>query len=336
MSRSPMVVRTVPALRRALEALRARKATTALVPTMGALHDGHVSLVRLAKRRAGKVIVSIFVNPTQFAPSEDFGSYPRTWKADVARLAAENVDLIWHPDVKTMYPDGFATRIVPEGPAIAGLEDRFRPHFFGGVATVVGKLFTQCRPDFAIFGEKDFQQLRVVTRMAADLDLGVKVIGSRTVRERDGLAMSSRNVYLSPEERQTAPTLYRAMKESAKRLKAGEDLAAAMEAGRERIGAAGFALDYFEARHAETLAPITSVKDGPVRYRQYRGLNRAAASLARRNPRMQYRKKWICAGNCRHGRDDAGREWSAGNAQASEQPEIAQLAPHRLGHRRDA
>ncbi len=154
---------------------------------------------------------------------------------------------------------------MPEGPATAGLEDRFRPHFFGGVATVVGKLFTQVRPDVAIFGEKDFQQLRVVTRMAADLDLGVRVIGSRTVRERDGLAMSSRNVYLSPEERQMAPTLYRAMKESAKRLKAGEDLAAAMEAGRELIDGAGFALDYFEARHAETLAPIASMKDGPVR-----------------------------------------------------------------------
>ena len=222
MSRSPMIVRTVPALRRAVDGLRAKKATIALVPTMGALHDGHVSLVRLAKRRAKRVIVSIFVNPTQFAPTEDFGSYPRTWKADVARLAAEDVDAIWNPDVKAMYPDGFATRIVPEGPAIAGLEDRFRPHFFGGVATVVGKLFTQVRPDFAIFGEKDFQQLRVVTRMAGDLDLGVKVIGSRTVRERDGLAMSSRNVYLSPDERRTAPMLYRAMKESAKRLRAGD------------------------------------------------------------------------------------------------------------------
>jgi pantoate--beta-alanine ligase len=265
MSRSPMVVRTVPALRRAVEALRARKATTALVPTMGALHDGHVSLVRLAKRRAQKVIVSIFVNPTQFAPTEDFGSYPRTWKSDVAKLAAEKVDLIWNPDVKVMYPDGFASRIVPEGPAIAGLEDRFRPHFFGGVATVVGKLFTQCRPDVAIFGEKDFQQLRVVTQMARDLDLGVRVIGSRTVRERDGLAMSSRNVYLSAEERQTATTLYRAMKESAKRLKAGDELVAAMAVGREMIESAGFVLDYFEARHAETLAPVASVKDGPVR-----------------------------------------------------------------------
>jgi pantoate--beta-alanine ligase len=260
-----MVVRTVPALRRAVDGLRARKATIALVPTMGALHDGHVSLVRLAKRRAQKVVVSIFVNPTQFAPTEDFSSYPRTWKADVAKLAAEKVDLIWNPDLKAMYPEGFATRVVPEGPATAGLEDRFRPHFFGGVATVVGKLFTQVRPDFAIFGEKDFQQLRVVTQMARDLDLGVKVIGSRTVRESDGLAMSSRNVYLSPEERPQATTLYRAMKESAKRLKAGEDVEAAMANGAELITGAGFALDYFEARHAETLAPIQSMKDGPVR-----------------------------------------------------------------------
>src|ERR1700736_961085 len=153
MSRSPMIVRTVPALRRALDSIRAKKNTTALVPTMGALHDGHVSLVRLAKRRAARVIVSIFVNPTQFAPSEDFGSYPRTWKADLGKLTAEAVDLIWNPDVKTMYPDGFATRILTEGPATAALEDRFRPHFSGGVTTVAGKLFTQVRPDLAVFGE---------------------------------------------------------------------------------------------------------------------------------------------------------------------------------------
>ncbi len=265
MPRSPLIVRTVPALRRALDGITAKKATTALVPTMGALHDGHVSLVRLAKRRATKVIVSIFVNPAQFAPTEDFGSYPRTWKADVAKLAAEGVDLIWNPEVKTMYPDGFATKILTEGPATAGLEDRFRPHFFGGVTTVVGKLFTQVRPDFAIFGEKDFQQLRVVTRMARDLDLGVKVVGSKTVRERDGLAMSSRNVYLLPEERRAAPELYRAMKESARRLRAGDAVAAAMAGGAELIVGAGFTLDYFEARHAETLAPIASVKDGPIR-----------------------------------------------------------------------
>ncbi|AUC96525.1 pantoate--beta-alanine ligase [Bradyrhizobium sp. SK17] len=265
MPRNPAVVRTVPALRRAIDALRAKKATVALVPTMGALHDGHVSLVRLAKRRAKRVVVSIFVNPTQFAPTEDFGSYPRTWKEDVAKLAAEGVDLIWHPEVKAMYPDGFATRIVPEGPATAGLEDRFRPHFFGGVATVVGKLFTQVRPDAAIFGEKDFQQFRVVTQMAADLDLGVKVIGSKTVRERDGLAMSSRNVYLSPEERRIAPTLNRTMKEAAARLRAGEDTATVMAAGAAAITEAGFVLDYLEVRHAATLAPIGSLKDGPMR-----------------------------------------------------------------------
>ena len=261
----PIIARTIPALRRALGDLRARKASIALVPTMGALHDGHVSLVRLAKRRARKVVVSIFVNPTQFAPSEDFGSYPRTWKADLAKLAAEDVDLIWNPDVKTMYPDGFASRIVTDGPALADLEDRFRPHFFGGVATVVGKLFTQCRPDIAIFGEKDFQQLRVVARMAADLDLGVKVVGSKTVRERDGLAMSSRNVYLSPEERRAAPVLFQAMKETARRLRTGENVHAAQASAIETIIAAGFSVDYFEARHAETLAQVTSIKDGPLR-----------------------------------------------------------------------
>jgi pantoate--beta-alanine ligase len=265
MPRRPIIARTVPALRRTVDSFRSRKATVALVPTMGALHDGHVSLVRLAKRRARKVIVSIFVNPTQFAPTEDFGSYPRTWKSDLEKLTAEAVDVVWHPEVKTMYPNGFATRIAPEGPATAGLEDRFRPHFFGGVATVVGKLFTQCRPDVAIFGEKDFQQLRVVTRMALDLDLGVKVIGSKTVRERDGLAMSSRNVYLSADERRTAPALYRAMRESAAWLKQGSDIAAAMAAGEDIINAAGFALDYFELRNAETLQPVTSTRDGPLR-----------------------------------------------------------------------
>jgi len=260
-----MIARTVPALRRAIENLRVRKATIALVPTMGALHDGHVSLVRAAKKRATKVVVSVFVNPTQFAPTEDFGSYPRTWKADLAKLAAEKVDLIWQPSIKTMYPEGFATRIHPEGPAVAGLEDRFRPHFFGGVATIVGKLFTQCRPDFAIFGEKDFQQLRVVTRMARDLDLGVKVIGTQTVRERDGLAMSSRNVYLSPGERQAAPTLYRAMKECARRIRAGDDIEPAMAGGTDMIRGAGFTLDYLEIRNAESLAPVASKKDGPLR-----------------------------------------------------------------------
>ena len=265
MPSNPLIARTIPALRRALDGFRAKKTTIALVPTMGALHDGHVSLVRLAKRHARRVVVSIFVNPTQFAPSEDFGSYPRTWKADIARLKAEGVDLVWYPHLKTMYPEGFATRILTEGPATAGLEDRFRPHFFGGVATVVGKLFTQCRPDFAIFGEKDFQQLRVVTRMASDLDLGVKVIGSRTVRERDGLAMSSRNVYLSAEERAAAPVLFQAMKQCAQRLRTGDDLRAVVAGGIERVSGAGFTVDYFEIRHAETLAPVASAAERPLR-----------------------------------------------------------------------
>ena len=233
---------------------------------MGALHDGHVSLVRLAKRRASRVVVSIFVNPTQFAPTEDFGSYPRTWKSDVAKLAAEGVDLIWNPDARTMYPDGFATRIVPEGAATANLEDRFRPHFFGGVATVVGKLFTQVRPNLAIFGEKDFQQLRVVTRMARDLDLGVKVMGSRTMRERDGLAMSSRNVYLSPDERLKAPALYRALKESARRLRAGDDVAPTIAGGAEMIAAAGFVARLFRGSpRRNTGIRLALPRDGPVR-----------------------------------------------------------------------
>ena len=232
--------------------------TIALVPTMGALHAGHMALVEEAKRRADRVAATIFVNPMQFGANEDFGRYPRQEAADLRMLEESGCDLLWLPSVEDIYPDGFATRIVPEGPATAGLEDRFRPHFFGGVATVVGKLFTQCRPDVAVFGEKDFQQLRVVTQMARDLDLGVRVIGSRTVRERDGLAMSSRNVYLSAEERLTATTLYRAMKESTKRLKAGEEVEAAMAVGREMITGAGFVLDYFEACHAETLAPVRS------------------------------------------------------------------------------
>jgi len=265
MPRTPIIARTLPSLHRACSDLGKRDASIALVPTMGALHDGHVSLVRLAKRRAKKVVVSIFVNPTQFAAHEDLGSYPRTWKADIARLAKEGVDLVWNPDVKTMYPEGFATRVAPEGPALAGLEDRFRPHFFGGVATVVAKLFTQVRPDLAFFGEKDFQQLKVVTRMARDLDLRVKVIGGAIVRERDGLAMSSRNVYLSAEQRRTATTLFRTLKATSKRMRAGEDFRSALAAGADAITQAGFALDYLEARHAETLAPISSFDDGPVR-----------------------------------------------------------------------
>ena len=223
---------------------------------MGALHAGHFSLVRIARRRADRVVVSIFVNPTQFAPNEDLTTYPRTLGADLDALAELKTDLVWSPSVQTMYPEGFATRIVPDGPAAAGLEDAVRPHFFSGVATVVAKLLIQCEPDIAMFGEKDYQQLKVVTRLARDLGLATRIVGAPIVREADGLALSSRNRYLSPSERAAAPTLYRVLKECAGKIAAGGPIAAVLDAGRAAIARAGFALDYLEARHAETLAPI--------------------------------------------------------------------------------
>jgi pantoate--beta-alanine ligase len=265
MARKPLIVRTLGPLRKHIAKLRDSHERIALIPTMGALHDGHFSLVREARRRAGAVVVSIFVNPRQFAPTEDFGSYPRDLQRDVKALSKLGIDLVWAPTDTAMYPDGFSTAITPAGPALAGLEDSFRPHFFGGVATVVGKLFLQVTPDFAMFGQKDYQQLKVVTRMAKDLDLPLRVIGVPTVRERDGLALSSRNVYLSAAERQAAPVLYRVLKESAGKIKAGEAIPAVLGNGRAAIEAAGFATDYLEARHAETLEPVQTVGDGPIR-----------------------------------------------------------------------
>ena len=265
MADRPTVARTVPSLRRALAPFRDTGERIALVPTMGALHRGHLALVREARRRVRRVVVSIFVNPTQFAPHEDFGSYPRGFAADLKALQTAKADLVWAPSAEVMYPAGFATRIEPQGAAKAGLEDEFRPHFFGGVATVVAKLFTQTAPDFALFGEKDYQQLRVVTQMAKDLDLPLKVIGVPTVREQDGLALSSRNAYLSAAERSVAPLLYRVLKMSAARIKKGENIQHVLDIGRIEIDVAGFALDYLEARHALTLAPVASRKDGPIR-----------------------------------------------------------------------
>ncbi|HXY90003.1 MAG TPA: pantoate--beta-alanine ligase [Xanthobacteraceae bacterium] len=259
------VVRTVKALRAALAGYRSRRATVALVPTMGALHDGHIALVRLARRLARRTAVSVFVNPAQFAPHEDFGRYPRTWKADIAALTAEKADLVFAPEVPELYPEGFATRIAPEGPALAGLEDRFRPHFFGGVATVVAKLLIAAMPDIAIFGEKDYQQLLVIKRLVRDLALPIRIVGGPTVREKDGLALSSRNVYLSPAERKSAPVLHRTLRESALAIVRGDPLAEVMAKGKAAIERAGFAIDYFEARHAETLAPIAGPQEGPIR-----------------------------------------------------------------------
>jgi len=265
MARGPLIIRTMKTLDRTTGAYRDAGERLALVPTMGALHPGHLALVRRARRRADRVAVSIFVNPAQFTPTEDFASYPRSFETDVAALRDEGVDLVWAPPRDVMYPEGFATAVNVKGPATVDLEDRFRPHFFGGVATVVAKLFGQCRPDFAMFGEKDYQQLKTVVRLAADLDLKVNVIGVPTVREKDGLALSSRNVYLSPAERAVAPMLYRTLKESAARIAAGEPIARVMSEGWLAIEAAGFAVDYFEARHADTLRRIETVEDGPLR-----------------------------------------------------------------------
>jgi pantoate--beta-alanine ligase len=265
MSAKPVVVRTLGALRKQLARLRRGGHNVALVPTMGALHEGHFALVRQAARRADRVVVSIFVNPKQFAPTEDFASYPRDFKQDYAALSKLGVDLIWSPDEAVMYPEGFSTAIAPGGPAKAGLEDRFRPHFFGGVATVVSKLFLQVAPDFAMFGEKDYQQLKVVTRMAKDLDIPLNVVGCRTLREKDGLAMSSRNVYLSAQERRTAPLLHRTLQDCAGAIRAGNDLAATMQQGSATLTGAGFTVDYLEARHAESLAPLSSSSERPIR-----------------------------------------------------------------------
>jgi len=232
---------------------------------MGALHAGHIALVKLAGRRADRVVVSIFLNPTQFAAHEDLTNYPRTLRQDISRLAAARTDLVWSPSMQVMYPSGFATRIVPEGAATAGLEDAFRPHFFSGVATVVAKLFIQCRPDIAIFGEKDYQQLKVVTQLVRDLDLKTRVIGAPTIREKDGLALSSRNAYLSTKERAVAPVLHRVLGDCAKSIAAGGSINGILENGRNAIARAGFALDYLEARHANTLAPVGARGNGPIR-----------------------------------------------------------------------
>jgi pantoate--beta-alanine ligase len=261
----PQVISTLPALRRAIANFRARGRTIALVPTMGALHEGHFSLVRRAQSRADCVVVSIFVNPTQFAPHEDLTSYPRTLAADVAALAERQVALIWAPSAQTMYPDGFATRVVPGGPATVGLEDASRPIFFAGVATVVAKLLIQCEPDIALFGEKDYQQLKVVTQLGRDLGLKTRIVGAPIVRERDGLALSSRNRYLTAAQRQVAPMLYRALKEAAARIGAGTPIAEVLDQAREAIRRTGLELDYFEARNAETLEPLKAAAGEPIR-----------------------------------------------------------------------
>jgi len=256
-------------LRNSVSTLRQHGKTLALVPTMGALHKGHLTLVREAKARADHVCVSIFVNPTQFGPGEDLDAYPRQLAQDSALLEREDVDLLWAPSLDTMYPAGFASNI-----SVAGISERFcgaaRPGHFDGVATVVCKLFNQVRPDIACFGEKDWQQLAIIRQMARDLDLSFpsadQIAGIATVREADGLAMSSRNRYLSPPARAAAAALPRAMRETIARIMAGEEIGGTIAAFQGDLLAAGFdSIDYAELADAISLERLNTLGDQPAR-----------------------------------------------------------------------
>ncbi len=261
-------VQRLEALRKAVDELRAR-GPVALVPTMGALHDGHLALVSEAKRRANSVVVSIFVNPTQFGPNEDLAAYPRQLADDARALEAEGVALLWAPGVAEVYPDGFATTI-SVARLSEGLCGAWRPGHFDGVATIVAKLFNQVRPDVAVFGEKDWQQLAVIRRMARDLDLAFPrpeaIIGLPTVREADGLATSSRNRYLSPADRASAAALPRALTEAAARIAGGEAPGPVLAAAEAALLAAGFAsVDYVTLVDAASLAPLQELAGRPAR-----------------------------------------------------------------------
>jgi pantoate--beta-alanine ligase len=258
------VARTVAALRERVAGWRKQQERIALVPTMGALHRGHLTLVEAARRHCERVVASLFVNPKQFGPREDFTAYPRDEAADLAKFREGGVNLVFAPTVEEMYPAGFVTAV-----RVAGIGDELegahRPGHFDGVATVVSKLLLQCLPDIACFGEKDYQQLLVVRHMARDLDIPVKIEGIATVREPDGLALSSRNVYLSPEERRNAPLLYRVLNEIATALAAEpENVAAALQNGVAELRQAGFAPDYLELRDTADLSPLSRL-DRPAR-----------------------------------------------------------------------
>lgn len=257
------IIATVAELRGALAGPRRGGLRIGMVPTMGALHDGHLSLVAEARKHSDLVVVSIFVNPTQFAPTEDFDAYPRTLDKDVERLGG-GADIVFAPGAREIYPDGYATSISVSGPS-TGLETDFRPHFFAGVATVVAKLLIAALPDVAVFGEKDYQQLLVVKRLVRDLALPVTIIGAPTLRESDGLAMSSRNAYLSTDERKIAGVLNRILKDAIAQAQTTGDLRAAEALAIEALWAAGFShVDYVAIRDAENLDHITQL-DRPAR-----------------------------------------------------------------------
>ncbi len=250
----PVLLESVAALRLWREAQRKAGHRVGLVPTMGALHAGHLSLVTKVREKTERSVVSIFVNPTQFAPTEDFSKYPRTFDRDVQLLSEVGADAVFAPQVAEMYPEGFATTVTLDGPAKVGLEDAFRPTHFSGVATVVAKLLLQSLPDAAIFGEKDYQQLAVIRRMARDLDIPVEILGGATIREGDGLAMSSRNVYLTPEERAIAPIIHRTLQAAAVVALRRQPLDRIEIEAANALSAAGFAVDYLAIRDAASLA----------------------------------------------------------------------------------
>jgi pantoate--beta-alanine ligase len=254
------IVRTVEDLRAQVAKWRAADETAALVPTMGALHDGHLSLVRLGKEKAARAVASIFVNPIQFGPREDYHAYPRDEAGDRAKLAEAGADLIYAPSDEEMYPPGFSTH-VRVADLTGDLCGAARPNHFEGVATVVTKLLLQAAPDFAMFGEKDYQQLLVIRRLVRDLNIPVEIVGGPIMRERDGLALSSRNAYLSAKERAAAPLLYRTISDVAQALARGEGCDAASLAGRFKLEAAGFRVDYVAVRDPDTLKPLS----GPVK-----------------------------------------------------------------------
>lgn len=256
-------IRTIEALRTAVRGLRAT-GSIALVPTMGALHAGHMALVREAARRARHVVASIFVNPTQFGPNEDLASYPRREAEDAAMLEAEGCAILWAPEAATVYPPGHATSVSVKGVS-EGLCGAARPGHFDGVATVVAKLFNQVQPDAALFGEKDYQQLAVIRRMARDLDFPLEIVGVPTQRDADGLALSSRNAYLSAEERLVARTLPRVLVETCQSVRDGAPVGEALARARQGLASAGFGpIDYVELRDAATLEPL-ALLDRPAR-----------------------------------------------------------------------
>ena len=258
--RSIDTVRTVAEVRARVSAWRAAGETVGLVPTMGALHEGHLSLVRLSLARAGRTCVSLFVNPTQFGPDEDLRAYPRDEAADAARLAALGAHLLFAPGTGEMYREGNVTEVSVPGLGDC-LEGEHRPGFFTGVATVVAKLLMQVQPDMAVFGEKDYQQLQVIKRMVKDLDIPVRIEAAPTVREADGLAMASRNAYLSAAERAAAPALFRTISAVAGQVAGGADAGETAAWGEGLLLKAGFArVDYLTVRDAETLEPVDRIE----------------------------------------------------------------------------